>query len=69
MEATNKITVTLPLVGRTPLSIFPPETLSYLASKSNGDFILDAELKQSTGCIQFATTTLKTDVLPRVVKT
>lgn len=66
-EATNKITVTVSWVGKTALSVFPQETLSFPTSKANGDSMLDTEFKQSTDCIQFVTTALKTDVLLRVV--
>lgn len=39
-KATNKITVTVSPVGRTPLSVFPQETVCCPASKSNGIVIL-----------------------------
>lgn len=67
-EATNKITVTVSLVGRTALSVFPQETLSFPTSKANRDAILDTEFKQSTDCIQFITIAPQTDILPRIVQ-
>lgn len=42
LKTTNKITVTVSLVGRTPLSVFPQETLCCPASKSNGAIILNS---------------------------
>lgn len=40
LKATNRITVTVSSVGRTPLTVFPQKTLCCPASKSNGDVIL-----------------------------